>query len=138
MRVWAGAIMLGLLAGCTGEPEAEAGLTPAEGAALFAQYCAGCHGVSGRGDGPAAAGLSPRPANLTTLARRNGGTFPRLAVLGKVYGYSGVGRAATGAMPEFGALLEGRSVVVETEPGIFTPTPERLVALVEHVERLGQ
>ena len=34
------------------------------GALLFAQDCAGCHGASGDGAGPAAAGLSPRPANL--------------------------------------------------------------------------
>ncbi len=36
------------------------------GAALFASNCAGCHGTSGRGDGPAAATLLPRPANLTS------------------------------------------------------------------------
>jgi cytochrome c oxidase cbb3-type subunit II len=36
----------------------------ARGALLFAQDCSGCHGASGDGVGPAAAGLSPRPANL--------------------------------------------------------------------------
>jgi mono/diheme cytochrome c family protein len=34
------------------------------GKALFAVNCAGCHGPNGAGDGPAAAALSPRPANL--------------------------------------------------------------------------
>ncbi len=32
---------------------------------LFAANCAGCHEVEGRGDGPAAAGLAVKPANLT-------------------------------------------------------------------------
>jgi putative copper resistance protein D len=35
------------------------------GAALYAENCALCHGASGRGDGPAAAGLRIRPADLT-------------------------------------------------------------------------
>ncbi|MDP9037197.1 MAG: c-type cytochrome, partial [Myxococcota bacterium] len=36
----------------------------AEGSRLFAQNCAACHGLSGHGDGPAAAALSPRPASF--------------------------------------------------------------------------
>ncbi len=36
----------------------------ATGAALFAANCAVCHGDEGRGDGPTAAGLDPKPANL--------------------------------------------------------------------------
>lgn len=34
------------------------------GAALYAQNCAVCHGETGEGDGPAAAGLEKEPANL--------------------------------------------------------------------------
>lgn len=34
------------------------------GAELYQQQCASCHGAAGRGDGPAAAGLDPRPASL--------------------------------------------------------------------------
>jgi mono/diheme cytochrome c family protein len=33
------------------------------GAALYRQYCATCHGPGGKGDGPVAATLNPRPAN---------------------------------------------------------------------------
>jgi mono/diheme cytochrome c family protein len=33
------------------------------GKALYAQYCATCHGPKGHGDGPVAATLNPRPAN---------------------------------------------------------------------------
>ena len=40
-----------------------------QGQALYAQNCAACHGESGRGDGPQAAGLSARPANLAVQAR---------------------------------------------------------------------
>jgi cbb3-type cytochrome c oxidase subunit I/cbb3-type cytochrome c oxidase subunit II len=37
------------------------------GAGLFRENCASCHGTSGRGDGPGADGLFPRPANLTMM-----------------------------------------------------------------------
>ena len=41
------------------EPSLEAG------AGLYRQNCASCHGVSGRGDGPAVANITPPPANFT-------------------------------------------------------------------------
>jgi putative copper export protein/mono/diheme cytochrome c family protein len=46
-----------------GEPYAAPSV--ARGAALFAENCALCHGVTGRGDGPATASLPARPADLT-------------------------------------------------------------------------
>jgi mono/diheme cytochrome c family protein len=33
------------------------------GKALYAQYCASCHGATGHGDGPVASTLNPKPAN---------------------------------------------------------------------------
>ncbi|MFI5221163.1 MAG: c-type cytochrome [Bacteroidia bacterium] len=36
------------------------------GAAIFTQQCVVCHGEKGKGDGIAAAGLDPKPANLTS------------------------------------------------------------------------
>ena len=44
---------------------------------LFEFYCATCHGRDGRGNGPAAAALKVPPSDLTLLARRGGGVFPR-------------------------------------------------------------
>ena len=39
------------------------------GKTLFETNCATCHGATGRGDGPAAQGLVPAPANLTALTK---------------------------------------------------------------------
>ncbi|TCZ55765.1 cytochrome c/FTR1 family iron permease [Roseicella aquatilis] len=39
------------------------------GAALYAEQCASCHGLSGAGDGPAAANLDPPPIAFTDRAR---------------------------------------------------------------------
>jgi mono/diheme cytochrome c family protein len=50
---------------------------PAEsGQAMFSEYCAVCHGKDAKGSGPAAPALKVSPADLTTLAKRNGGSFP--------------------------------------------------------------
>jgi mono/diheme cytochrome c family protein len=107
---------------------------PSEGAgrADYQALCAGCHGDSGRGDGPVGRDLNPPPADLTQLAARNGGTFPTLAVMAQIDGYT----HATQAMPEFGALLEGETVLYETSPGVMTPTPARLLDLANYVASL--
>ncbi len=54
--------------GASLEPVPEWAPSLARGRELFAQSCASCHGVSGRGDGPAAAGQEPPPASLADAA----------------------------------------------------------------------
>ncbi len=44
--------------------------TISEGESLYRTHCAACHGEGGAGDGPAAAGLSPTPADLRWVVRR--------------------------------------------------------------------
>jgi mono/diheme cytochrome c family protein len=64
------ALVVGLLLGWgsgTGvarRDDPSAAETP-RGQALYAQYCAACHGAEGRGDGPSAASLPIKPWNLT-------------------------------------------------------------------------
>jgi mono/diheme cytochrome c family protein len=52
----------------------------------FEKFCAECHGMSGKGDGPRAKTLEKRPADLTKLAERNGGVFPVVHVYGVIDG----------------------------------------------------
>lgn len=46
------------------------------GGELFRTYCATCHGPTARGDGPLASSMARKPADLTEIAKRNGGQFP--------------------------------------------------------------
>jgi mono/diheme cytochrome c family protein len=46
----------------------------AKGKALYAQTCATCHGVDGKGDGPGGAGLNPKPRKFTEQAAWKNGT----------------------------------------------------------------
>jgi mono/diheme cytochrome c family protein len=48
----------------------------ASGKQTYMHYCASCHGIDARGDGPAAVILKTTPPDLTTLAKRHGGKFP--------------------------------------------------------------
>jgi mono/diheme cytochrome c family protein len=40
----------------------------AKGKELYTKHCAGCHGPTGKGDGPAAAALTPKPTDFTNKA----------------------------------------------------------------------
>ena len=50
--------------------------SPASGKEMFMGYCASCHGKDAKGDGPAAGALKQAPADLTMLAKLNGGKYP--------------------------------------------------------------
>ncbi len=121
----------GLLAACLPATQEPAGFPT--GAEDFASYCAGCHGENGKGDGPAAAGLPKKPANLTVLAAKNGGTFPMTRVMAHIWGYA---QENGRVMPKFAPLLDGNMVLFDSGDGIQTPTPVRLVQLGEYVKSL--
>lgn len=46
-----------------------------DGGALYNNLCASCHGVGGRGDGPAVSALDKDVPDLTVLAAKNGGVY---------------------------------------------------------------
>ena len=78
---------------------------PLDGGKIFRNHCAACHGASGNGDGPAAPALKTKVPKLTTLARRNHGTFPTDRVRSVIAGDEG--RAAHGSreMPVWGPIF---------------------------------
>ena len=112
---------------------------PGEGAALFAENCAMCHGADARGTGELAAEiraeLGRRPSDLTRLTHANKGSFPRARVLSYIDGYTR-GRLPEQNMPEFGLLLEGPTVPVDTGDGVMSPTPRPLAALMVYLESI--
>lgn len=77
-----------------------------KGKDLFREYCAVCHGLAGKGDGPAASALKPAPADLTQIASKNGGKFPEVRVEHMINGEE-EGPAAHGSkeMPMWGDLF---------------------------------
>lgn len=78
-------------------------MTVAEvGRGFFQQYCSGCHGLEGKGDGAFAAYLKAPPPDLTTIAKRRGGTFPETEVAEIVDGKRALAAHGTREMPIWG------------------------------------
>lgn len=105
------------------------------GKAVYDENCVMCHGTDGKGDGPLADDLFTAPTDLTRLSVNNAGVFPRVAVLSHIDGYVR-GDNSSDAMPEFGPLLVGDNVLLETGEGVVTPTPKPLLAVANYLERL--
>lgn len=78
------------------------------GPEMYKTFCASCHGTEGKGNGPAAAALKTAPADLTTLAKKNGG-FPRDRVRNAIEGKNAKELAAHGSreMPIWGDVFRG-------------------------------
>jgi mono/diheme cytochrome c family protein len=102
------------------------------GADTFAFYCAPCHGKDGKGEGPVAPALKTPPADLTTLARRNGGVFPRDRVRAFVTsGERAVVSHGSADMPVWGPTfraLESSEAVVKV----------RLLNVIAYLESIQQ
>jgi nucleotide-binding universal stress UspA family protein/mono/diheme cytochrome c family protein len=76
------------------------------GAEVFRTYCATCHGTSARGDGPLAPSMRKKPANLTEIAKRNGGEFPADMVFRTIDGRQPVRGHGGPDMPVWGDAFE--------------------------------
>jgi len=60
--------------------------SPTKGSEMYAVYCASCHGVAGKGDGPAAFSLKKSPGDLTKLSAQHKGKFPEAEVSNAIRG----------------------------------------------------
>lgn len=80
---------------------------------MFHEYCAACHGDQAQGNGPAAEALKKAPADLTQIARKNGGKFPKTQVMRVIEGADVVAAHGSRPMPVWGNIfrsLENQSV----------------------------
>jgi len=101
-----------------------------EGKASFVKYCAVCHGVDGKGNGPYAHLLKEKPANLTQLAKINNGRFPYEWVALIIDGRDARPSHGPGDMPVWGqrfAQSEGPADV-----------HERIQGLVQYISTIQQ
>jgi mono/diheme cytochrome c family protein len=113
-----------------GAPQAPAILIDSlAGQDSFQLYCAPCHGVSGRGDGPVASALRTRPSDLTRLAQRSGGAYPADRVRAFVVGDGRTPPAhGTPEMPVWGQMF--RSFESDAR------ARERIANLVTYIESM--
>jgi mono/diheme cytochrome c family protein len=102
-----------------------------DGEQWFRAYCAACHGVDGKGHGPAASALKTVPADLTTIAERNRGTFPRA----RIAEFVANGRPAVAAHGSTDMPVWGPNFIA-LAGGSSRPVSERIDAVVSYVESI--
>ena len=102
-----GAVLVGgLLVGSGRDAVAQ----DAAGKAAYDKYCASCHGVDGKGQGPAAASLKNPLPDLTQLARSNKGEFPTMRVLQSIDGTLHLAGHGSREMPVWGEQLQAGAI----------------------------
>ncbi|HVA91823.1 MAG TPA: c-type cytochrome [Chloroflexota bacterium] len=80
-------------------------ISPASGKQMYTNYCAPCHGLNGKGHGPAARALTTPPADLTMLSRNNRGKFPDTHIVAVLQFGSDIPAHGSAQMPVWGPIL---------------------------------
>jgi len=105
----------------------------AEGKSDFEWHCSACHGEKGKGDGPMAKMLIKPPADLTAIAKANGGTFPFWRVYRIIAGKAPVPGHETFQMPDFWKRFSG-----DEKEWKFLPPHVRVLELTHYIESIQE
>lgn len=100
------------------------------GVEMFKTYCATCHGMDGKGGGPAAEALKSVPADLTVLTRNSGGKFPSGRVIHVIEGADEITAHGNSEMPLWGPVFHTLS------PGNDAVVKLRISNLAKYIESL--
>jgi len=73
---------------------------------LFRVHCQSCHGPEGRGDGVMREVLTVAPSDLTTISKRNDGTFPTHLVVESIDGRRNLPAHGAREMPVWGITFQ--------------------------------
>ncbi len=99
------AVSIGYAQSNTSTPAKVNKTDPTNGKQMFVNYCASCHGVNGKGNGPAAAALKIPPADLTLLSKSNNGKFPETHVVAVLQFGPAIPPHGSAEMPIWGPIL---------------------------------
>ena len=83
---------------------------------MYKDYCAACHGVAGKGDGPVVEYLKAPPPDLTTMAARNNGVFPAQHFAAVLRFGTQSHPHGTSDMPVWGPLFRSRDMNKDLSP----------------------
>ena len=103
------------------------------GKKVFDQNCAVCHGRDAKGDGAASSLLTVKPADLTQIAKRAGGSFPFWKVYGVIDGREDIKGHGPRDMPIWGAEFRSQA---GASPTAESQTRGRILELVYFLQSL--
>jgi mono/diheme cytochrome c family protein len=106
-----------------------------QGESAFQQRCAGCHGIAGLGDGPAADALITRPPDLRGIAARRGGRFDRAEIAERIEGRSLPIAHGSSEMPVWGEKLTQEYERYVMRDDIIAFTLDSVVTYLESVQQ---
>lgn len=92
-----------------------AAVAAVSGAYSYRTYCASCHGMDGKGDGPLAENLRFHPPDLSLIAKRSGGEFPTEKVIRIVDGRKPLSGHGGPDMPIWGDAFRNAETGYEDE-----------------------
>ncbi len=104
----------------------------------YQNYCAECHGLGGKGDGPSrlTIPMNPPPNDLTQMAKNNGGKFPFDEVVESIDGRKNIPSHARLQMPFWGTTLQkpGKEFTPESDAEV----KKRIESMARYVESIQQ
>lgn len=100
--------------------------------------CMPCHGLNGRGDGPRAKSLKSAPADLTRIAKSNGGVFPARKLAEIIDGRAIVSAHGQREMPVWGDRYRVQVEESERASAIDRRARAQISALVEYLRTLQE
>ncbi len=104
---------------------------PTDGKQMYTSYCAPCHGVDGRGHGPAATALKTQPTDLTGLAKANHGKYPDTHVVSVMRFGTEMHAHGSAEMPVWGTILGKMSKVNPQEKDLRTSNLSRYLETLQ-------
>jgi mono/diheme cytochrome c family protein len=104
----------------------------------FEIACMSCHGIEGRGDGSQANSLKRRPADLTQIAKSNGGIFPSKKVAEIIDGRASVAAHGARDMPVWGDRYRVVTEAGESAAEVEKRARAQISALVEYLETIQE
>lgn len=78
---------------------------PTSGKQMYVSYCAPCHGVDGRGQGPVASALRTPPTDLAVISRNNHGKYPDAHIAAVLQSGVEIPSHGSAEMPVWGPIL---------------------------------
>jgi len=102
-----------------------------KGPDLFRVHCSPCHGSDAKGNGPMALALKTKPADLTVLAKNNGGQFPPARVRKTIMGDEVSASHGSHEMPIWGPIFHQ----IEADQDFGNVRLQNLVKYLESIQQ---
>jgi len=133
--VFSGILISGLLGLWAGYSFAQEKEVSTAGKIVYDKNCAVCHGRQAKGDGGAVSVLTVKPADLTQIAKKNGGEFPFWKVYGIIDGRNDINAHGSREMPIWG---EEFRIQASSSPTAESEVRGRILELVYYLQSIQE